>query len=147
LADFSLRPALESDFPEIKALIRHVRINPMGLDWRRFTVAAIGTGEMIACCQLKPVPGGTAELASLAVRPAYRHQGVARALIEHLLEQAPLPVYLTCRSGLGKLYEKFGFRVLDAEETPNYYRRLQRLAGIFMNLAGKNETLLVMKLG
>jgi N-acetylglutamate synthase-like GNAT family acetyltransferase len=166
LAEYFLRPAAEADFPEIKALIRQVRINPTGLDWRRFTVAVIAPvppapaplangieaevarpGRMIGCGQLKPVPGGLTELASLAVRPAYRHQGIARALIEHLLANAPRPVYLTCRSSLGKLYEKFGFRVLEADETPLYYRRLQRLAGVFMELTRQNETLYVMKLG
>jgi N-acetylglutamate synthase-like GNAT family acetyltransferase len=144
---FSLRPAIEADFPEIKALIRQVHINPTGLDWRRFTVAVNGAGELIACGQLKPVPGGLTELASLAVQPAHRRRGLARALIEHLLVVAPRPVYLTCRSGLGVMYEKFGFHALHVSETPTYYRRLQRLAGIFLDLAGRKETLLVMKLG
>ena len=147
LAEYRLRPATEADFPEIKALIRQVRINPIGLDWSRFTVAVDGSGRMIACAQLKPVPGDVVELASLAVRRSYRRRGIARALIEHLLKNAPRPVYLTCRSGLGKMYEKFGFQVVDGEEVPRYYRRLQRLAGIFMNLTGKNDSLLVMKLG
>jgi N-acetylglutamate synthase-like GNAT family acetyltransferase len=144
---FSLRPATEADFPEIRALIRQVRIKPTGLDWRRFTVADNGSGQMIACAQLKPVPGGLTELASLAVRPAYRHLGIARALIEHLLTNAPRPVYLTCRSSLGKMYEKFGFQVLEIEDMPDYYHRLQKLVGIFMGLTRRNETLLVMKLG
>ena len=144
---FSLRPATASDFPEIKALIHKVRINPTGLDWHRFTVAVNEGGDMIACGQLKPVPGGITELASLAVRPAYRQQGVARALIEHLLDASPRPVYLTCRSGLGGLYEKFGFHRLSSDEMPVYYRRLQRLAKLFIGLARKGETLLVMKLG
>lgn len=144
---FSLRPATETDFLEIRALIRQVRINPTGLDWRRFTVAINGSGQMIACAQLKPVSSGLTELASLAVRSTYRHQGIARALIEHLLTDAPRPVYLTCRSRLGKMYEKFGFRVLETEDMPGYYRRLQRLAGIFLSLTRRNETLLVMKLG
>jgi N-acetylglutamate synthase-like GNAT family acetyltransferase len=147
LAEFSLRPATEADFPGIKTLIRQVRINPMGLDWRRFTVAVNEGGKMIACAQLKPVPGGFTELASLAVRPTFRQKGIARALIEHLLAEAPRPVYLTCRSDLGKLYEKFGFQVLSYEETPAYYRRLQRLANVFMDLTRRNESLFVMKLG
>ena len=144
---FSLRPATAADFPAIKALIRQVRINPTGLDWHRFTVAVNQGGEMIACGQLKPVPGGLTELASLAVRPAYRQRGIARALIEHLLAAAPRPLYLACRSGLGGLYEKFGFRALYGEETPRYYRHLQRLAGLLMELSRRGESLLVMKLG
>jgi N-acetylglutamate synthase-like GNAT family acetyltransferase len=144
---FSLRPASAANFPEIKALIRQVRINPTGLDWRRFTVAVNEGGGMIACGQLKRVPRGLTELASLAVQPAYRQHGVARALIEHLLADTPRPVYLTCRSGLGGMYEKFGFRALETDEMPAYYRRLQRLAGLLMELARRGETLLVMKLG
>jgi N-acetylglutamate synthase-like GNAT family acetyltransferase len=144
---FALRPATEADFSEIKALIRQVRINPTGLDWRRFTVAVYGSGKMIACGQLKPVRDGLTELASLAVRPTYRHQGIAWALIEHLLMDTPRPVYLTCRSGLGALYKKFGFRALERDEMPSYYRRLQRLAGLLIELTHREETLLVMKLG
>ena len=154
MIDFFLRPATENDFPNIKALIRQARINPTKLDWRRFTVAVLGPGlpeedgaEVIGCAQLKPVPRGLTELASLAVRPAYHHQGVGRALIEHLLASAPRPVYLTCRSGLGELYAKFGFYVLEADDMPVYYRRLQRLATTFMELTHRDETLFVMKLG
>ena len=146
LTDYFLRPATEADFPEIKALILQARINPTKLDWRRFTVA-VSMDELIGCAQLKPVPRDLTELASLVVHPAYRHQGIARALIEHLLADAPRPVYLTCRSGLGELYEKFGYRTLEVDEMPPYYRRLQRLAGLLMELARRGETLLVMKLG
>jgi len=144
---FSLRPATESDFPDIKSLIRMVRINPTGLDWHRFTVAVDDGGELIGCGQLKPVPSDLTELASLAVLPAFRHQGIARALIEKLLVDAPRPVYLTCRSSLGVLYKKFGFQALKIDEMPAYYRRLQHLAGLLMGFVRPEETLLVMKLG
>jgi len=102
---------------------------------------------MIGCVQLKPVPRDLTELASLAVKPAYRHQGVARALIEHLLDNSPRPLYLTCRSGLGKMYVKFGFQIVGENEMPRYYNRLQRLANTLMMLTHPEETLLVMKLG
>jgi N-acetylglutamate synthase-like GNAT family acetyltransferase len=146
LTDYFLRPAIEADFPEIKKLIRKVRINPTRLDWRHFTVAVLDR-RMIGCAQLKQVPGGFMELASLAVEPAYRYQGVAHALIEHLLADSPRPLYLTCRSSLGDLYAKFGFRVVEAEDMPRYYKRLQRLANTLMDLTRRGETLFVMKLG
>jgi N-acetylglutamate synthase-like GNAT family acetyltransferase len=146
LAEYFLRPATESDFSAIKALIKQARINPTKLDWRRFTVAVSG-GEVIGCAQLKPVPSGLTEFASLAVRPSHRHQGIARGLIKNLLSDAPRPIYLTCRSGLGEFYEKFGFQVLDLEEMPVYYRRMKRLVDKFVQLTHRNETLLVMKLG
>jgi len=137
---------VESDFPEIKALIRQVRINPTRLDWRHFMVA-VSEGGTIGCIQLKTVPRDLSELASLAVKPAFRHQGVARALIEHVLADSPRPLYLTCRSGLGRMYARFGFQVVGDEELPRYYKRLKRLADTFLELTRREETLLVMKLG
>jgi amino-acid N-acetyltransferase len=150
----SLRPAVEADFPAIKKLIRKARINPTGLDWRRFTVAASRlaqskdeTSVLVGCVQLKPVPGDLVELASLVVRPDFRGQGLARLLIEHILAESPRPLYLTCRPGLGVFYEKFGFRVLDTDEIPRYYLRLQRIIGALTHLTLRNETLFVMMLG
>jgi len=143
---FSLRPATEADFPVIKALIRQVRINPTRLDWRHFTLAA-SEDSMIGCIQLKPVPRDLTELASLAVKPAYRHQGVARALINHVLVDSPRPLYLTCRSGLGTMYANFGFQIIGEDEMPRYYRRLQLLANKLIAMTHREESLLVMKLG
>jgi GNAT superfamily N-acetyltransferase len=80
---------------------------------------------------VKPHGDGTRELASLAVQPAYRGQGVARQLIEHLLAHHPPPLYLTCRSRLQPLYEKFGFRAVPPADLPLYFRRIARLAALF----------------
>lgn len=144
--DFLLRPAIADDAADIKALIRLVRINPMGLDWRRFLVASSPDGTLAACAQVKPHADGTLELASLAVRPAWRGRGLARRLVQQLLSQSPRPIYLTCRSGLESFYEKFGFRSLSADELTPYFRRLQKLATAMMGLFRDGETLLVMRL-
>jgi hypothetical protein len=48
-----------------------------------------------------------------------------------------------CRSDLGPFYEKFGFRRLEVNEMPPYFRRLKRLTALFEKLAGR-EMLLVM---
>ncbi len=144
MADFTLRPATENDAPLIKALIHRVGINPMDLDWRRFVVAADSSGKMLGCGQLKPHGRGVIELASIAVEPSFRHQSIARAVIEHLIASAPRPLYLTCRSRLGPFYEKWGFRSIGIDEMPPYFRRLARLVnvlGLFME-----DQLLVMKL-
>lgn len=141
--DLKLRDAVEADFPAIRALIRQTGINPTGLDWRRFSVAESPVGEFIGCGQLKPHSNDSLELASLAVVPAWRGRGVARLIIQALMEKAPRPLYLTCRAPLGSFYEKFGFRVLTRNEMPPYFRRLSRLAGIVGKLL--NETMLVMK--
>jgi N-acetylglutamate synthase-like GNAT family acetyltransferase len=144
LADVAFRPATANDAADIKALIHLVRINPTGLNWKRFIVASSADGELVACAQVKPHADGTLELASLAVGPAWRGQGLARRLVEQLLSRSPRPVYLTCRSSLGIFYEKFGFRALASSELTPYFRRIQRLADVF--LFRTDETLLVMRL-
>ncbi len=143
---FSLRAATAEDFPVIRDLIHRVRINPMGLDWRHFVVAVDGSGRLLGCGQLKPHGRDIAELASIAVEPEDRHHGVARAIIEHLIARAPRPLYLTCRSNLGQFYEKWGFRSIDVDEMPPYFRRLSRLASFIFALSVRDGGLLVMKL-
>lgn len=146
MAEFALRTATVEDFLAIRALVRAVRINPTGLDWRRFIVAVTPQGEVIGCGQVKPHADGSRELASIAVQRAYRGRGVARAIIERLLADSPRPLYLMCRSSLGGLYERFGFHPVAPGEMPTYFRRISRLAGLAGLLAREGETLLVMKL-
>jgi N-acetylglutamate synthase-like GNAT family acetyltransferase len=143
---YFLRPARESESARIRDLIHLVGINPMGLDWRRFVVAVDERDEMLGCGQIKPHGKEILELASIAVYPEYRGRGIARAIIEHLLANSPRPLYLTCRSPLGPLYEKFGFRTIEYNDMPRYFQHISRLAGLAFRLALKGEHLLVMKL-
>jgi amino-acid N-acetyltransferase len=146
MVDYTLRPARESESAQIKALIHSVGINPMGLDWKRFIVAVNDRDEIIGCGQLKPHGKEILELASIAVVPEHRGKGVARRVIEHLLEESPRPLYLTCVSSNGPLYQKFGFVSIPYEEMPRYFQRLSKLASALMSLSRGNERLLVMKL-
>ena len=144
--EFSLVPALESDFPAIQSLIHETGINPMGLDWRRFTLAKTGQGEMIGCGQLKPHGDGSLELASIAVTAAWRRKGVASAIINELVSKAPRPLYLTCLAHNGPFYEKFGFRIIRGRELTPYFSRLSKVAGMVGVLTRMREKMLVMKL-
>lgn len=146
MTHYTLRPAKESESARIRELINLVGINPMGLDWKRFVVAVDAQDVMIGCGQLKPHGTDILELASIAVYPEYRGQGVARAIIEYLLKESPRPLYLMCESSNGSLYEKFGFRVLTYEEMPRYFQRMSKLAGLVTTLAQREERLLIMKL-
>jgi amino-acid N-acetyltransferase len=143
---FSLRPATSSDQAKIRALIRQVRINPTQLDWRNFVIAVAPSGEMLGCGQVKSHRDGSRELASIAVVSEYRNQGIARAIIEHLINVHPKPLFLTCRAELGSFYPKWGFRVVEKNEMPPYFRRIHRLANMLMRLSRDDEGLLVMKL-
>jgi N-acetylglutamate synthase-like GNAT family acetyltransferase len=142
----TLRAARETDFARIKELIHVGGINPMGLDWKRFVVAENAQGQVIGCGQIKPHGQEILELASIAVDPETRGQGIARKIIEHLLSNSPRPLYLMCRSGLGILYEKFGFRTLGYDEMPRYFQRISKLAGMVASVTRKGEFLLIMKL-
>src|SRR5215207_10239904 len=146
MTDLTLRPARETESAAIKDLIYSVGINPMGLDWKRFVVAVDAQDQVVATGQIKPHGRDILELASIAVKPEYRGQGLARAIIEHLLKDSPRPLYLTCVSPLEPFYNKFGFISIPYREMPRYFQRISKLACLVFTLASRGESLLVMKL-
>ena len=146
MTNYALRHAQESESAQIKALINLVGINPTGLDWKRFLVAVDERGQVIGCGQIKPHGGDIRELASIAVLPEYRGQGIARAVIEMLLREYPKPLYLMCIAHNGPMYGKFGFQVLSIAMMPRYFSRIKKLFNIASVLRKPEEDLLVMKL-
>jgi N-acetylglutamate synthase-like GNAT family acetyltransferase len=148
MSTYTLRPARETDDAAIKSLIHLVGINPMGLDWKRFIVAVDAQDQILATGQIKThgAKADVHELASIAVVPEYRGQGLARAIMEHLLRESPRPLYLTCVSSLEPFYQKFGFYSIEYDDMPRYFQRLTKLAGLVYLLASRDEKLLVMKL-
>jgi N-acetylglutamate synthase-like GNAT family acetyltransferase len=146
LAEVVVRPAVDADFAAIKALIHETGINPFRLDWRRFIVVELADGSFAGCGQLKPHSDGTLELASIAVLSAARGQGLARLIIQHLIAQAPRPLYLTCKSQLEPFYTKFGFQAISGRDLPKYFRRISQLAGLINTMRLVRHKLLVMVL-
>ena len=148
MADFKIRKALASESGQISDLINLVGINPTGLDWRRFIVAVDPVGKIIGCGQIKPHGSDVLELASIGVLPQYRGQGIARAVMEKLLQkESHRPMYLMCMAHNGPMYEKFGFRAIATEEMPRYFQRIHKLFRLAHVLVKTGEELLVMKLG
>lgn len=143
--EFALRPAAEEDIPTIRWLVKIGEINPTGLRWQRFVMAEEIGGKVIGCGQVKPHRDGSQELASLVVHPEWRGRGVARAIIEHLINTHPGDLYLMCRAKLGPLYEKFNFDSLELEEMPPYFKRILRLLGFLDRLGGDRNRVLIMK--
>ena len=146
MTSYILRPARETESRPIKELIHLVGINPMGVDWKRFVVAVDSQDQIIGIGQLKPHGKDILELASIAVYPEYRGQGIARAIIKHLLKDSPRPLYLMCEFKNGTLYQKFGFREIPYKEMPRYFQRISKLAGLASTLARHDQRLLIMKL-
>ena len=142
---YTFRAATEEDAPTIRWLVRIGQINPTGLNWKRFTMAESFEGQVIGCGQIKSHRDGSQELASLAVHPDWRDQGVAGAMIEYLIDAHPGDLYLMCRAKLGPMYEKFGFFSLQLEEMPRYFQRILRFLGFLDRLRDDRNRVLIMK--
>ena len=146
MTNYKIRPALESESDQIKALINLIGINPTGLDWKRFIVAVNAEGQVISCGQLKPHGADVLELASIGTLPEYRGQGLARAVIEELLRESPRPLHLMCIAHNGPMYEKFGFHIIEFKDMPRYFQRIKKLFDVTDAFRRSSEELLVMKL-
>ena len=109
---------------------------------------AVGSdGILIGCGQIKPHADGSRELASIAVQEQARGQGVARAVIEELLELEPeRPLFLMCRTRLSPFYIKWGFHPVVTAEMPPTFRNISRLERIINSKAQPEARLLVMRL-
>ena len=143
---FRVETAVAADEKGIKALIRAPQINPLGIKWQRFLVARDAAGRLIGCAQVKPHRDGSRELASVAVVPRWRQQGVASTLITQLMTGYQQPLWLTCISTLVPFYEQFGFHeVRDAARMPAYFSRVFRLYNLFICLSRREGRLSVMR--
>ena len=87
------------------------------LDQGRFVVAESEGGTILGCGRLRPYPD-FCEVASLAVDPDQRTNGVGRAIITRLLELYPGDVYLICEDHLVDFFGRFGFRPVPVEDMP-----------------------------
>ena len=124
---FTLRKARATDQAAIRRLVFQARINPRGLNWRRFVVAVDERQRVIGCGQIKPHRDGSRELASIVVEPGRRLGGVGSAVITHLMTAGP-PLWLVCRSRLIPYYRRFGFREIhEPQASLPHFRRILRL--------------------
>jgi N-acetylglutamate synthase-like GNAT family acetyltransferase len=119
----TIRPATEADQPRILRLIKEVRLPRMNLRWPNFVVA-VEDGEVVGMGQVKSHGDGSRELASIAVVPARKAQGIGSAIIQALLAREPgVVLHLSCRRELEGYYERFGFARLEPASYPPYFRR------------------------
>jgi N-acetylglutamate synthase-like GNAT family acetyltransferase len=149
LVPLPIRPATQADQPAITAIVRAAGLNPFSLHWPRFRVVE-DAGRVVGVAQIKPHGDGSRELASLAVVPDRQGEGIGRALIHHLLEQpeGQAPLFLMCADPLERYYTRFGFRRVERAEMPAYFRRMTRVAAIFIVIAalfGEQPRILVMR--
>ncbi len=112
-----IREARETDQGAIKAIVRSARINPTGLEWSAFLVAE-ENGRVVGVGQVKAHKDGSHELASIAVVPERKRQGIGGCIITALLARENGPLYLMCTDDLEGYYTRFQFRRIKASDLP-----------------------------
>ncbi len=85
--DPTIRSATRADAPSIPALMRGERVNPTGIDWRRFVLAERDE-QVIGCVQLRPAGPDAVEVGSLVVRRDLRRQGLGGRLVQSAAARA-----------------------------------------------------------
>ena len=123
-SSYTIRPATAADAETIKRIVRSSPLNPNAVDWHYFLVLEIvENGQpVIATIGMVHPEGDLQEVDSVATRPEYRRRGYAEALVRALIERSPGPLYLLAETELVAYYQRLGFRVLDANETPAVMR-------------------------
>jgi N-acetylglutamate synthase-like GNAT family acetyltransferase len=131
---FRLREAQAADQKVIRKIVRQARINPFGIYWSNFLIAEV-EDHIAGIGQIKIHGDGSRELASIAVRPEFRRQGIAGAIIETLLAGEEGILFLTCMRKMEGFYQPFGFRRAAGIDLSPDMARLDRLNQWFSRMA------------
>ena len=124
----TLRAAVAEEQLLIINLVLQNNLNPFGISWQNFIVAADEQNKLVGCGQIKQ-HDGIEELASLMVVRAWQGTGVSTILTDALLKKARRPLWLMCESQLTALYEKFGFiEVKEVTRLPTYFRSVDSVS-------------------
>ena len=141
----AIRRATERDQAAIRTLVRAERMNPHGLDWPNFLVAADGTGPR-GVVQMRKHADGSRELGSLVVAEKMRGHGIATRLIDALLAEERGRVHLITDAAYAAHYRRWGFRQIEPRQAPRAVRfnfRIGRLACVISFLKRREPRRLV----
>lgn len=120
MTPYTIRPATADDAETIKRIVRSNPLDPDAIDWHYFLILEVVEADapLIASIGMVRPEGDFYELDSVATLPQYRRRGYAEALVRALIERSPRPLYLLAETALIAYYEKFGFRVVEGDESP-----------------------------
>jgi N-acetylglutamate synthase-like GNAT family acetyltransferase len=114
---YQVRAAGDKDLPGIIALLTPVEGDQERMRAAQFVVAEDDVAGVIGCGRLKPYRGFV-ELASIAIAPEWRGQGVGRAIVARLLAARRGRVYLMCEDNRLDFFGQFGFAVAPEAQLP-----------------------------
>jgi N-acetylglutamate synthase-like GNAT family acetyltransferase len=126
------RPATEHDQPAIRALVHGERLNPTGIHWPNFVVAAMAD-RIVGAVQIRKHSDGSRELGSLVVAEDQRGHGIASRMIERALADEREPVWMVTSESLAGTFARWGFERIEPAAAPVKVRfnyRMGRLARI-----------------
>lgn len=126
-----LRSACQDDIWAIRKLVLGAKLDPTQLRWSQFWIIECDN-KIVACGQLRDF-GTAQELGSLVVVKAWRNRGLGTCLVQHLIAQATLPLYLECVGDrLRQFYTRLGFVPVSWQQLP---QTLQGKFGVSQQLA------------
>lgn len=109
-----IRPALPRDRDAVVALLRAEKLEAAFVP-DEFLVTEVD-GRVVACGRLKPLSDGSDEVASVAVAPEVRGEGLGASIVRRLLARARGPVHaLALAPGF---FARLGFSAVDRAPEP-----------------------------
>ena len=123
------RHATELDQQAIRALVHSERLNPIGINWPNFLVAAIGD-RIVGAAQIRKHSDGSRELGSLVVAKDARGHGIASRMIDTLIAEAREPIWLITTEPLAGVYARWGFQQIEPRAAPVKVRRNYRMGSL-----------------
>jgi amino-acid N-acetyltransferase len=141
------RPATEQDQQAIKALVHGERLNPIGIHWPNFVVAAMA-GRIVGAVQIRKHSDGSRELGSLVVAKDQRGHGIASRMIDRLLEDEREPIWMITSESHAEIFARWGFERIEPAAAPVKVRfnwrmgRLARIISFFMRQPKKRLIIL-----
>lgn len=122
-----------TELNEIMTLVTLVDGDSREIDIDQFFVA-IDNETIVGCVRIKHLPDESQELASMAVLPEYRKQGIGSTLINTILQNTSDSVYLLCSPKNEHFYTSNGFvtitpQALSSSMQKEYNRIAEKLAG------------------
>lgn len=140
LNHITFRNAKVKDTAGILQLVRSVSGDERGFDYKQFVVA-FKDDILVGCARTVQIEKDCKELASLAVSPAFRRNGIGTKLIKRVLEKDDYrPLYLICENNKSGFYNKHQFNTCNSSILPSTLKR------DYLEMLKEGENLVAMKL-